>query len=500
MTPQPGAQPGVRGGGYQQELAGLGAALARVLLTPPPARLPAGEPARLLADRRDVLTSLTGLHRALARDAPGRATTAAEAVDVADLERDPVGTLGVLLRRYPSGPPAARSPTGRVLQTPATPAGQAWRAAAGQALTAAAAAERLDPVWDRDPATAWAAVADLAALVEAFAVADADLAAILPTHPTTHPAPHPTGSSGAGLRTAAACCARLAAGGPLAAVPADLTAPVPPQPAAVTRPAQLAAAQRRTAALLDHTLPAPTLLAQVAVGQARAQLTAARLLHTAAGHVTADPVAGGLLTAAAAAVETRAGHLTEIAERCGPVRALTSGGGWRAGEQTGEILRHLTRLEGTAQPASASAGVVPALLGFAGRGLDVTTAVDRAVRRAVAAGDYLVPNPRTARTAPGWIRARLDDPPPLLAATSRAAAAEPRIAAAVAAAVRHLGGSPATRAGATPAAAELRHARTTRAAARPTRPGPPIPTATVPAAAAPPPPTRRPARQPIRSR
>ncbi len=368
-----GVQPGVRGSGYQQELAGLGAALARVLLTPPPARLPAGEPARLLADRRDVLTSLTGLHRALARDAPGRAD-ATGAVDVADLERDPVGTLGVLLRRHPSGPPPALSPTGRVLQTPATPAGQAWRAAAGQALTAAAAAERLDRGWDRDPATAWAVAADLAALVEAFAVADADLAAVLPTHPTTHPAPHPTGSSGAGLRAAAACCARIAAGGPLAAVPGDLAAPVPPQPAAVTRPAQLAAAQRRTAALLDHTLPAPTLLARVAVGQARAQLSAARLLHTAAGDDTTDPAAGGLLTAAAAAVETRAGHLTEIAERCGPVRALTSGGGWRAGEQTGEILRHLTRLEETAQPASASAGMVPALLGFAGRSLDVTTA------------------------------------------------------------------------------------------------------------------------------
>lgn len=408
---------------YREASAELARALAQVLLVPTPAAATATELRLLAAYRTDVLSSLSGLHRTLLPAATG----AAGRTGVADLERAPVATLGALLAQHPRGPASELAPTERLERTPDSPLGRAWRDAARHALLAEAAADQLQPRCDSGAEVAWAAVADLAVAVEAFAVAEADLGRLAAADPSC-------GLSvaiPAGLRLAAAECGRVARGGPLLPVVEELrTAAVPVAVAVVSGPEDLPDAQLRVlAALQAAPAPSPPLLARVAVGQARAALAAARVLRAAA---VAEPQRAPALGGAADALTDRAGGLADIAAGCDRVRSLHAQAGLRAVHQTGEVMRHLQRLADTVSP-TAAAEVIPAILGFARTGGRLVAAMEEVARGAVAAGDYLVPD-RSDSPRLGWVPAHLlTNPPPLLEATAAAAGREPALRSAFAA-------------------------------------------------------------------
>jgi len=436
---------------YTEASGALARALARVVLTPPPQVSTPAEVALLAAYRTDVLTSLTGLHRTLLAAGPAGGTR------VADLEQQPVATLGVLLARHPRSPASELSPSERADARPVSPLTQAWRDAARHALLTESAARRLQRGWNAAEDVAWAAVADLATAVEAFAVAETDLHRLAAGPPDTAlPVTVP-----AGLRLAAAECGRLARAGPLLPLLED---PLPASPPAavrvVSRPEDLPDAQLRVAALLAAP-PTPALLAQVAVGQARACVAAARLLAAAAA---ADPRHAAAFRQAADALTDRAERLGDVAAGCDRVRGLHPGAGLRAVHQTGELMRYLQRLADTLPP-SAAAETAPAVLGFARNGARVLTTVNEVTDRAFAAGCYLIPNPSPG---PAWVPAHPhSDPPALLHAAGAAAASEESRRDVFATP----GGQPAR-----PAAADqLRRSLAARTPARPALPADPLP-------------------------
>jgi len=442
---------------YADSSAELTRSLARVLLTPPPEAPSGVELALLAAYRDDVLYALTALHRSLLRpaadeDSPGRRPA------VADLEAQPVATLGVLLRWHPRGPASEFAPTDRAERAPDSPLGREWQQAARHALLAETAAAALSPGWNAPAEVAWGAVAEHAAAVEAFAVADTDLHRLAAAHPGSV---LPTGAP-PGLRTAAAEVQRVAHGGALLLVP-DPEPPAGPVPRrgavrAVAAAEHLPDAQLRVAALLAAP-PALLMLTSTAVGQARAALLAAQLLRTAAR--SAPPEPADALRRAAAVFTARAEDFSSIAAAAVTVRGLRGDAGRAAVTQTGEILRHLQALRDSWPRIPTATAATPALLAFGAAGEAVLLALDRTVRGALSAGTYLVANPHHG---PAWIPShRTPVPAPLLQATARAAGREPARRAAFA------GDAPPLRPPRPPKADVLR-ALAARAPARPERP------------------------------
>jgi len=454
---------------YNDHVSDLARALARLVATPqptPPADLPL-----IAAYRDDVVNALSDLHRRLfpsvaIGDGPGGDRAR-------NIEREPVRALGALLAQHPRGGPASLSPTERLERTPQTWVTGQWRSAAQHALLAVDAAARLSSDWDADPDTAWQAVADLADITAAFAVADNDLAGTYPDHAEGL---SPTAAY-SGLRLAAAECAQLARRGPLTQLAATDTGPPPPAyPMVVRGPIDLAEAQHRLARMIRDSDPgiAPETLAQVATGQARAHLSAERILHAASEH---DPSHTDDYRAAAAALRARANGFAEIAESCGRVRSLHRGP-LNPPHQTGEIMRALRRVDDTLTPERGAAAA-PYVLAWAARGEDVITAIDNMTREAVNAGDYLVASDYKNRLAerPAWVPAHVvTGPPQLLDDTTMAAERERGISAALTGILdRTSGTAAAAQARAAAAADEVRSALAGRPRVRPVRPGEPIP-------------------------
>jgi hypothetical protein len=458
---------------YNDHVSDLARALARLVAAPQPPPPPADLPL-VAAYRSDVVDALSGLHRRLF---PAASTVAGLGLDRArDIEREPVRALGTLLAQHPRGGPADLSPSERLERTPQTWAARQWRAAAQHALLATDAASRLAPSWDADPDTAWQAAADLADITEAFAVADNDLAAAHAAYPDQAGA-LPSASAYTGLRVAAAECAQLARRGPLTQLDAPNTGPpTPAHPMVVRGLADLADAQHRLARMVRDSDPgiAPEMLAQVATGQARAHLSAERILHAAGEH---DRAHANDYREAASALRARARNFAAIADSCGRVRSLHRGPLGPA-HQTGEIMRALHRVDETLT-AERGAAAAPYVLAWAARGEDVISAIDRITRQAVHAGDYLIPSDYPDRQAerPAWVPARmLTARPQLLDDTTIAAERERGISAAITGVLERTSGTAAAaKARAAAAADELRAALAGRPPARPTRPGDPMP-------------------------
>lgn len=450
---------------YRTHLEELARALGQLLALPAPA-VPLGERRIIRAYRDDIVDALASIHRQLlpaARLPPG-------ADRVRDLGHDPVAVLGVLLTRQLRATYADLPPSDRAQYQPSTAAGRHWQAAARHGLLADAAAGLLRPGWDDDPAAGWQAVADLADISEAFAVADLD-------RPTSTERTVADVSLCTGLRITAAQCATLARQGPLTGSAAlGENTPPPPRPVAVSRPEQLDDAQHRLAQMLLAAGPCldPDMLTHVATGQARAHLSAAHLLHTAVRH---DPARAAALTAAADALQTRAGNLAAIAAAAQQTRTLHRGGA-RAVRQTGEMMRELRQLTERLTPGHAAA-LAPHVLTWAARGEQVVTALAGHVQRGVTDGQYLVSRPpELDRRLPetSWMRGHLArQTPPLLTATAAAAEQERHLGTAVRAAADTLNLPAAPPPPPTSTRAALRQQLDDRTPTRPHRPGDPTP-------------------------
>ncbi len=218
------------------------------------------------------------------------------------------------------------------------------------------------------PRGAVSAMAGLAAAVEAFAVAETDLFALATRSRLAHLLPDADPER---LRVVASGCARS-----LRAQLALLPAPPPPAAPAVrvvSTPGDLAPAQLQVSTLLTAP-PAPPLLAQLTVGQARACLAAAALLRTAAA---ADQPHTQPLQRAADTLTRRARSLTDISTACTRVHGPPSAAGVRAVQQTGEVLRYLQHAAAGALPPTDTAAVTLALLDFTSAGGQLLTSIHR---------------------------------------------------------------------------------------------------------------------------
>ena len=295
---------------------------------------------------------------------------------------DPVTALAEQLaghRRVP-GPSASEALTA----SSATPTGEQWREAARSALLADHTwREGTLPSWS--PSTAWAALADAAALTEAVVVLDHDLAAAARSLGHAKDAGVLQRSADSPLRVAAIEVQAVASFGPLTGVEVEVVSsrPAPGQIVPVARDGDLPAAQSRLFTALTRVRHLrPEHAVQVALGQARAAATIAAVLR-------AGPDEG--VQRLAGALDQAARGLGGAAGGAGLTASLFPGDP-RPLLQAGEITRHLTR---PAHPADRDPA---ALVDFARSLPDVVAALFDVARRHTAHGVWLVPTPDAAMT------------------------------------------------------------------------------------------------------
>lgn len=185
-----------------------------------------------------------------------RATNGGRDVPLALVESDPIRALGLVLRRR-ARPDVERSPSELFdIRRTVDPATADWIAVGHRALLAARSWAG-PTVGNLEPATAWHALAEIAALAEAIGVLDADLRATAGERADVHPLL----ASTSGLRLAAREVLALAAPDEQPRPgPAELAVPTQPVispaqgiAAGRARPSTLAKDTRRLTILLDES-------------------------------------------------------------------------------------------------------------------------------------------------------------------------------------------------------------------------------------------------------
>lgn len=396
-------------GTYGQQLAALTYAIAR-LVAQPGQPAPRGTDLRVALDcRHQVVRTIRGLYRQLTqpRDLDHRGHRSLAAV-----ERDPLDTYARLLdqvtRDRDPDPEQARDWTAH---TPTSPLTAGWQHAAHHAVllddTLAPAHHR----WQQDAAGAWKGVADLAALGRALPWLDADLArANQRVNPEEQQALRYSARSG--LATAAAAVEGIARSGPLSGWADSAQPPASPTPIQPVREfADLAPAQHKVTAQLHAAGPhlSVAVLSTVAVGQARANLHASRILR-AAGETSLDPLAEALWSRA------RALNQITVHAQAGATSIYPGRGDQRAAIQTGEIMRFLRTQQKRNQPPDRD--TTGELIEFARAGTDVVTALHTATRDRFDRNDYVV---RSHGETAEWTPIRDPEQAPLLQAARTAA-------------------------------------------------------------------------------
>jgi len=418
---------------FGDEISGLGRELVKLLADPFTPGLTKLDLEVAIGSRNDVLLSLVTMYAVVVPP-----HTRSGRTEIGDLERHPAAVLAQALNRPRRPFTDVLSPSDRQLHQAAHPSARHWQQAARHAFLAADHLTGGDTSWLTDPAARWQAVAMLADAAEAIAVLDEDLTRVAAAggHATYAQQLHAT--SGTGLRAAAAEVARTARSGVLDDRGMSTSRPIPTAHEAVLpldRVEDLAVAQQRVAAQLDprHGLPGPTALQQIAIGQVRAHLSVVRILHAAGD---GDPQRRADYLEAANACHARAHSLADIAATSDTVASLLgTRGDLRAVQQTGEILRLLTRAE-TGLTAESGTTLAPHVLAFARAGGPVVTAIDNAARTAVGERVYLVPNTtegiRGAHLDLPWVPAvLLGETPEILDQTGRAVHRETGVSAAL---------------------------------------------------------------------
>jgi hypothetical protein len=358
-----------------------------------------------LVARRGVLELLSTVHADLTGHRPHRGV-----VRIGELEAHPVQALGQALARHPR-PAAEVAPSDAFLAPATSPAGQAWQQVARHALVAHHHWTAGDAT-PADEATAWAGVADLAAIARQLTVLDVELADVLsgrgPRRAEAASGLARAATSGVGV--AGRETARLAAAGPIADAGPDrgaASASAPGRRILVARSgADLLATLHRFAEFLDGAVNVrPERLPHLAAAIARCALIARDLLPRA------DPSA----TALRCELHEHARLLREATTRPGSVVSLEPGD-LRPLRQAAEAYqgarRHAAAL-GTDRRLLA--GYLDALAGS-------TQALAAVVERSVATRRWLVPDHTTSLMEPVWTRWRAGDPVPYPVLAVRAAA------------------------------------------------------------------------------
>lgn len=376
---------------YAQQTSGLARTLAH-LLADGPQDLDDVALAQALLARSATLILANTVHAHVT----GRATPWV-ASRVAALATDPVGVLGRLLTDHPRIP-GTMAPTDALDASSSSPAGVHWRRAARQALLA-------QDEWDRRtgfPAAvrhqAWALLADVAALTEAVACLERDLAraAATPGHGTLADALHD--ATGRGLRLAAATVRALASDGPLQDPDITSRRTPPARVVQVRTPRDLPRAELQLCHLLHRAEPVRAEhAAQIAIGQARLAAAASRVLRRAAvGPGDDRPEVADL----ADAVERVATCLAHAASRPGCTASLDRGDE-RPVQQAGEIAR-LVLGWGSTTPGPTDVDSATEVALDVARAIPATVrALGAVTRQETAAGRWLV---RTHDLSTSWAR------------------------------------------------------------------------------------------------
>ena len=386
---------------FAQETHQLAVHLARLLAAPGAPLDETGYHQALLA-RGTTLALARDVHQQVVGSGQGPSTTRIWGV---------VSALSKHLSDH-QGLTSGLSVTQVLAATSATPAGEKWRHAARYALLADHDwREGRHPAWA--PARAWAALADAAALTEAVATLDHDLARTAKSLGRDSDAAVLRRSAASGLRGAAVEAQALARFGPLAAVHISSTRPAPGQIVMVGSDADLpAAGSQLFTALTGAAHLRPEHAVQIALGQARGAAVLASALGTAPAAVN-DRGVQQLATALQEAART----LGQVATAPGRTASLGLGDP-RPLMQAGELLRYLVRPDGGRRRDTG------ALVDYARTVPDVVTALFNVARRQTTEGHWLVPSHASATT---WSRfqvglrapALLTAAPAVLAATSQ---------------------------------------------------------------------------------
>lgn len=333
----------------------------------------------------------------------------------AAIEADPVAALEATLAAYPApaGLGVGRGGVGVAGESGAGPTADGWAAVGRHAVLARAAWSEIEPI-RVPPLQQWSAVADVAALAQAVAVVDQDLAEA--ARRMAAPAWRPlAAATRAGLRTTAESAAALAAGGPLPEWGREAGSLL-----LVRSPADLPAAQQRLVEQLDAAAGlSPRSVVLVATGQVR-------LLAAGAAVLGSEPAHAG-----------RVAEARELQERVS--RAVASGHllAARGQQDDRRPVAQCREMVGVLEARRALSARLPRMerLGAFGAMLDrvpaVLAAVSRQAEHGVRSGQWLVPDVGHRSIATRrWVPvARGGGTPPLCAelaaAAARAAAGRP---------------------------------------------------------------------------
>jgi len=311
---------------FEIELAALGRAAAGLLLESdrmPPTSVRTAEAAQVAQYRL-----LHEVHRVLIGNVR-------KAVSVESIGQHPVAVLGRILRYTARARRTDLSTSDGLASKPSARADALWMSVLRHATVALAE-------WQMRTGTpaddgAWSLLGDIAALSEAAAVLDEDLAAALAASGRPADATALRQGSARHLRLAGARSAALASMGSLPAL--TLPPPAARAPVLVRSAASVAEGQRRLAAfLLDAEDVTPQAVFVVAAMTGQSARAAAE--HTASPEV-------------AAALEQHAGGLAAVVRqpgRCATIRAGDS----RPEAQAYELRRHLRSLSSGTEAAEAS--------------------------------------------------------------------------------------------------------------------------------------------------
>ena len=298
------------------------------------------------------------------------------------VEADPVAALGRALAYRKRGPATGHAPTQVLAVASRTAAGREWARAARHALVAGhdwrtAAPHR----WQTT--SAWTAVADAAALAEATARLDRQLATAASRLGRAKDSQILEQASVSGLRTVAAEVSALARCGPLEGVALQRAPRQQQRVLPVQAASHLPLAQDRLVALLREARSVrPEHVVQIALGQARAATVLTRVLRRSSppGQDGRHP------SALAAALDSTASHLLRAGAAAGRTATLHRGDP-RPVQQAGEIDRCVRRLDATT-PSREDA---EALLACGRRLPELVRTLSLITGREVAAGRWLVP-------------------------------------------------------------------------------------------------------------
>lgn len=356
---------------YEDTFNALARNLSRLLIAEEP--VPPADLASAADAHAATVALLTQLHRDITGIlAPGRSSTAEE------LDRHPVAALGRLLADHPRRWYAA--PTDIALTPAVTAAGQLWRDVGRHATLAHHAWVTSSPDSRPTGDAAWSALADLAALAEAAATLDPDLARAMTTTGRHDDATNFSAAAVSGIRVAAAESRSLATAGPLPDVE-DVTA-ARSRPVAVHAAEAVLVAQRRLALLLAQVEDIrPADVERVITTQGRTALIAARLVE--------DPRLADELREHARVLAAAVDRPQRVAS-IGPTDP-------RPLAQARELLRYFA----AAAPDSHTSA---AAVGFARGVAEVSEALSVVATRQTEQRRWLVPEPDHRPGRPIWTR------------------------------------------------------------------------------------------------